>query len=143
MAVACAFLAAAAHSQSININSDLLAAARRGDTAGVRAVLEGGEAVNPRNRLGDSALLIAAKSGYTPMALLVLERGADVDQRNLSGVSALMAAAFEGNVELTRALLARGAALASVDRAKKTAGVYRSEERRVGKEGRSRGSPYH
>src|SRR5216117_624365 len=35
-----------------------------------------------------------------------------------------MAAAFEGNVELTRALLARGAALASVDRAKKTAVLY-------------------
>src|SRR3989449_6784069 len=104
MAVACAFIAAAAHSQSINLNSDLLAAARRGDTDGVRALLERGAAVNSRNRLGDSPLLIAAKNGYTPLALLVLERGADVNQGNLSGVSAVLAAAFEGNVELTRGL---------------------------------------
>jgi ankyrin repeat protein len=68
MAVACAFIAAAAHSQSININSDLLDAARRGDTDGVRALLERGAAVNSRTRLGDSPLLVAAKNGYTPSA---------------------------------------------------------------------------
>src|SRR5207302_10897945 len=107
IAVACAFIAAAAYAQSININSELLAAARRGDTNAVRALLERGAAVNSRNRLGDSPLLIAAKNGYTPMALLVLERGAAVNQRNLSGGSARLAAACRGNVELARALRER------------------------------------
>src|SRR2546430_4108455 len=72
IAVACAFPAAAAYSQSININSELLAAARRGDTDAVRALLEGGAAANSRNRLGDSPLIIAAKNGYKPTALPVL-----------------------------------------------------------------------
>src|SRR6266850_634352 len=86
--------------QTININSELLAAARGGTTTAVKALLEQGAAVNSRNRLGDSPLLIAAKNGYTPMALLVLQHGADVNQRNLSGISPLMAAAFNGDVEL-------------------------------------------
>src|SRR5439155_1639313 len=108
MAVACAFLAAAAHSQSININSDLLAAARRGDTGGVRALLERGAAVNSRNRLGDSPLLIAAKNGITPMALLVLERGADVSEHDNRGKTGADMAA-EGGHRATLELLRQNA----------------------------------
>src|ERR1700741_1911163 len=104
----CAAATGVAAQQAININAELLAAARRGDTELARSLLEQGAAINSRNRLGDTMLLIAVKNAQRPLALLALERGADVNQRNLAGVSPLMAAAFNGDVELARALLERG-----------------------------------
>jgi ankyrin repeat protein len=121
---ALALCAAAQAQQAININAELLAAARGGNTERVRVLLEKGAAINSRNRLGDTVLLIAAKNGPLAMAMLALERGADVNQRNLAGISPLMAAAFNGDVQLTRALLDRGADLTPVDRVRKTAAVY-------------------
>ena len=81
-----AALPVAALPQTVNINADLLLAARKGSEATVRALLDQGASVNSRNRLGDTPLIIAAKNGHTSMGLMLIERGADVNIRNLAGV---------------------------------------------------------
>jgi ankyrin repeat protein len=49
-----AALPVAALPQTANINSDLLLAARKGNEAIVRALLDQGASLNSRNRLGDT-----------------------------------------------------------------------------------------
>src|SRR6266542_4792604 len=84
--------AVSAGAQDLSPNAQLLVAARQGDTAAVTRLLDGGAAVNSRNRLGDTPLMIALKNGHKGMARLALERGADVNLANLSKVTPLMAA---------------------------------------------------
>src|SRR5437899_65104 len=54
--------------QDLSSNAQLLVAARQGDLALAKRLLEGGAAVNSRNRLGDTPLLIALKNGNGDMA---------------------------------------------------------------------------
>src|SRR6266542_5662436 len=98
--------AVSAGAQDLSPNAQLLVAARQGDTAAVTRLLDGGAAVNSRNRLGDTPLLIALKNGYKDMARLAVERGANVNLANLASVTPLMAASFSGNTELVKMLLA-------------------------------------
>jgi len=93
-----AHTAALAQQATININAELLQAARRGSEATVRTLLDQGAAVDSRNRLGDTPLNIAAKNGHTHLGLYLIERGADVNQKDLAGVTPLMSAAY--NVDL-------------------------------------------
>src|ERR1041384_3559547 len=116
--------AALAQQAAINVNAELLQAARRGNEATVRTLLDQGAVLDSRNRLGDTPLNIAAKNGHTRLGLLLIERGADVNQKDLAGVTPLMSAAYNGNLELTQALLQRKADLAPVDRMKKNAVLY-------------------
>src|SRR5678815_6011567 len=97
--------AALAQQAAVNINAELLQAARRGSEAMVRSLLDQGAAVDSRNRLGDTSLNLAAKNGHTRLGLLLIERGADVNQKDLAGVTPLMSAAYNGDLELTQALL--------------------------------------
>jgi len=79
--------AAAAQAQTININQDLLAAARRGSLEEVGRLLDQGAAINSKNRIGDTPLIMAAKNGKTALALLLLQRGADANQADIAGIS--------------------------------------------------------
>ena len=90
--------------QTVNFNSDLLLAARKGSEATVLALLDQGASVNSRNRLGDTPLLIAAKNGYTSMGLKLIERGADVNARDNRGKTAAVMAE-EGGHHATLKLL--------------------------------------
>ena len=98
-------VAHSALAQNLSPNAQLLVAARQGDTAAVTRLLDGGAAVNSRNRLGDTPLMIALKNGHKGMARLALERGADVNLANLSKVTPLMAASFSGSAELVKLLV--------------------------------------
>src|SRR3954471_8037877 len=93
--------AALAQQAAVNINAELLQAARRGSEASVRALLDQGAAVDSRNRLGRRVLNIAAKTGQTRLGLYLIERDADVNQKDLAGVTPLMSAAYNGDLELT------------------------------------------
>src|SRR6266581_5057351 len=120
----CLLASVSAGAQDLSPNAQLLVAARQGDLAAVKRLLEGGAAVNSRNRLGDTPLLIALKNGNEDMARLAVERGASVNLANLSKVTPLMAASFSGNAELVKMLLQKGADRAAADRVGKTAMVY-------------------
>jgi hypothetical protein len=58
---------------------DLREAARRGDLARVRSLLDEGVAVDAKNRYGATALFFAADKGNLPLVELLVERGARVD----------------------------------------------------------------
>src|SRR6266850_2475373 len=82
--------AASAQQAAVNINAELVQAARSGSEDTVRRLLDQGAVVDSRNRSGDTPLNIAAKNGHTRLGLLLIERGADVNQKDLAGVTPLM-----------------------------------------------------
>lgn len=60
---------------------DLHQAARRGDVARVRALLDAGVKPDTEGRHGITALMVAAGEGHEEVARLLVERGADVNAR--------------------------------------------------------------
>ena len=86
----------------------LLFAARNGDVASARALLDAGADVDDTAAAGTSALVIAAHSGHGALAGFLLERGADPNAAG-AGYTALHAAVLRGQGPLVRALLAHGA----------------------------------
>ena len=90
--------------------SELFAAASRGDTAGVIAALDAGADPDFRNADGAAALHLAAEAGTDAIVSLLLDRGATIDlQRRGHGNSALLDAVLHHEVDTAILLLARGA----------------------------------
>src|SRR3954468_602792 len=88
--------AALAQQAAVNINAELLQAARRGSQATVRTLLDQGAAGDSRNRPGGRPPNVTAKNGHPRLGLYLIERGADVNQKDLAGVTPLMSAAYNG-----------------------------------------------
>ena len=86
----------------------LLFAARNGDVATARALLDAGADVNDTAAAGTSALVVAAHSGHGALAQLLLGRGADPNAAG-AGYTALHAAVLRGEEALVAGLLAHGA----------------------------------
>ena len=92
------------------LNEQLYEAARRGDAAEVKALLDKGADVNAKFRYGATALFKAAERGHTEVVRLLLERGADASVRDtFYGAKAMTWAMDKGHVEVVRALLAKDA----------------------------------
>lgn len=94
----------------------LSAAARRGDAAAVRSLLDAGVDVNTKFRYGVTALSYACDRGHVEVVTLLLERGADPNTRdtfyNASPLTWASSPAQErtpGHAEVVRLLLAHGA----------------------------------
>jgi ankyrin repeat protein len=109
---------------NININGQLVLAARAGQVQRVASLLESGAQVNSRDRNGDTPLNMAAARGNADLVDLLLRSKADVQLPNLTGVTPLMGAAYAGNAQIVRRLLEAGARIDPVDRVKKNAAVY-------------------
>jgi ankyrin repeat protein len=92
----------------------VLAAARRGDLAQVRALLEAGADPNI-DRKTYSPLMFAAGNGHVEMTRLLIAHGARVEHRDHNGDRALLWAAQRGHAATVRLLLAAGAAADSDD----------------------------
>lgn len=91
-------------------SDELFDAARKGDVAAVKAVLDTGVPVDSTWRYGQTALFIAAGRGHTDVVKLLLGRGAKADVRDsFYGMTAVGAAADKGNVEIVTMLLDKGA----------------------------------
>ena len=89
-----------------NGNSLLILAAREGNAATVKALLQYRPRLGHRNQAGDSALMLAVLRGHEEVAELLIAAGAPV---NHEGWAPLHYAAFEGREALVDRLLAAGA----------------------------------
>ena len=86
----------------------LLFAARVGDVASAKLLVDAGANVNDAEAWGVSATVLAAHSGYTELVEFLLDRGADPNAAK-AGFSALHAAIMHRDERMVAALLARGA----------------------------------
>jgi hypothetical protein len=103
-------LTAAAQDQKQALNEQLYEAARKGDAAEVKAVLDKGADVNAKFRYGATALFKAAERGHTEVVRLLIERGADVSVRDtFYGATALYWAMDKGHTGIVRTILAKNA----------------------------------
>ena len=73
-------LAPAAWAQEAN--EEFFAAARRGDVAAVKALLDKGVDVNAKTHYGATALSYACDKGHTEVVRLLLDRGADPNSKD-------------------------------------------------------------
>jgi ankyrin repeat protein len=92
------------------LNEQLYEAARKGDAAEVRALLDKGADVNAKYRYGATALFKAAERGHTEVVKLLIERGADVNVKDtFYGATAISWALGKGHTGVVRAILAKSA----------------------------------
>jgi ankyrin repeat protein len=87
------------------------AAARRGDTASIRARLAEGADVNARDRHGQTALMLAAQAGHADAVDALIVGGADLNVTAKYTLTALMLAVVAGHAEVARRLARAGADL--------------------------------
>ena len=100
---------------------DLCDLARRGNTAGLRALLDRGADVDARNDDGWTALMYAAYKGHTACLTLLLNNRADVNLQRNGGWTALMSTAWNGHDACMKMLLDRGADVNVADNDGRTA----------------------
>ena len=109
-ALALALTAAARQDPKQALNEQLYEAARKGDAAEVKALLDKGADVNAKFRYGATALFKAAERGHTEVVRLLIERGADVTVKDtFYGATALYWATDKGHTGVVRAILAKSA----------------------------------
>lgn len=92
------------------LNDQLWEAARKGDAAAVKALLDKGADVNAKFRYGATALSYAADKGHVEVVNVLLERGADVNVKDTFYQSTPIEWAIsKGHVQIIKALLDKGA----------------------------------
>jgi len=89
-------------------NTALMFAARVGDAASARLLVEAGADVNDADAWGVSAMVLAAHSGYVELVEYLLDKGADANA-DAAGFSALHIAVMRRDERLATALLAHRA----------------------------------
>jgi hypothetical protein len=91
-------------------NEELFEAARKGDVATVKTLLDRGVDVNTKFRYGATALSYAADKGHLEVVKLLLERKADVNVKDtFYGATPIIWAAQKGHAKVVEALIASGA----------------------------------
>ncbi|MEK6324932.1 MAG: ankyrin repeat domain-containing protein [Acidobacteriota bacterium] len=94
-----------------DVNEEFFAAARKGDAAVVKALLDKGVDVNAKTRYGATALSYACDKGHLEVAKLLIERGADVNAKDtFYGEAPLGWALSKGHAAIVKLLLDKGAA---------------------------------
>ena len=83
--------------------------ARKGDTAGLAALLKDGLAVDAQDAKGNTLLMLASYHGKAETVAMLLKACATVDLRNDKGQTPLGGVAFKGYVEIATLLLDAGA----------------------------------
>lgn len=92
-----------------DVNSDLMDAARQGDTATVQSLLSQGANVNATDAHGGTALMVAAVNGHTATVQALIDAGADVNRAHNFGKTALMLATEKGHTAVVDLLVQAGA----------------------------------
>src|SRR5262245_34906172 len=65
-----------------DLSDDLLAAARKGDAAAVKALCDKGAALESKTQYGQTPLYLAAMNGHEDAVRLLLERGANPEVKD-------------------------------------------------------------
>ncbi|MEK6408106.1 MAG: ankyrin repeat domain-containing protein [Acidobacteriota bacterium] len=92
-------------------NEEFFAAARKGDAAALKALLDKGVDVNAKTRYGATALSYACDKGHIDVVKLLIERGADVNVKDtFYGEVPLGWALSHGHAQVVKLLLDKGAA---------------------------------
>ena len=92
-------------------NEEFFAAARKGDAAAVKALLDAGVDVNAKTRYGATGLSYACDKGHVDVVRLLIERGADVNVKDsFYGEVPLGWALSHGHAQVVKLLLDKGAA---------------------------------
>ena len=99
---------------------DLHDAARAGDIAAVRRLLERGANVNARDEYRRTPLHHAAFSGNTEVAALLIQKGANVNARDEYQETPLHHAAYWGKTEVAALLIQKGAKVNARDENQET-----------------------
>lgn len=106
------FLPLTIHAQDArqSLNDELWTAARKGDAAAVKTLLERGADVNAKFRYGATALSYAADKGHVEVVKLLIERGADINVKDTFYKSPpIIWATLKGHAPIVQALLDKGA----------------------------------
>jgi len=104
-------------------------AARSGDEVALKALLDGGAAIDEKNSSGETALVVACLAGQPEAVALLIKRGADVVARNNRGMTALHGASYAGCADCARELLVAGASPGDAEnRFKVTPSIVAAEE---------------
>ncbi|MFI8812809.1 MULTISPECIES: ankyrin repeat domain-containing protein [unclassified Streptomyces] len=90
------------------LDHDLLTAARKGDTAGVRTAIEGGARVDARDEELRTPLLLAVHGDQVEAARLLVAAGADPDAQDRREDSPWLATGVTGSVAMLHVLLPAG-----------------------------------
>ena len=91
-------------------NEEFFAAARKGDTTAIKALLDNGIDVNSKTRYGASALSYACDKGHIEVVKLLIDRGADVNSRDtFYGEVPLGWALSKDHIQIVKLLLDKGA----------------------------------
>ena len=94
-----------------DLNEEFFAAARKGDSAALKALLDKGVNVNVKTRYGATALSYACDKGHVEVVRLLIERGADVNVKDTFYGEVPLGWALSHNfVEVVKLLLDKGAA---------------------------------
>jgi len=86
----------------------LLTAASRDDTAGVKAALAAGAAIDARDNHGQGALLFAVQRGDRDLALYLIGQGADINAEAANHDTPWLLAGALGRTEMLAAMLDSG-----------------------------------
>ena len=98
-------------------NESLIAAAKEGDLAGVRVMIEQGASPTGTNQYGQTALMFASNEGHKDVAEFLIQQGADVNAVDGQGNSALMDAAGGGFFpDLIKLLYEKGAKVNAINK---------------------------
>lgn len=89
-------------------NTPLMFAARAGDLASAKLLVEAGANVNDQDARGVSVVVLAAHSGFKELVAFLLEKGADPNSSS-AGFTALHEAIMRRDEALVRILLSHGA----------------------------------
>ena len=93
---------------------DLQVAARRGQLADVKKLLEAGAPLEGKNQYGATALYLAVFNGHTEVALLLLEKGANPNVTDTFYKSSILDSALQKQrAEIVKALIGKGVAVSS------------------------------
>ena len=91
------------------MSDKLIAAAERGDTAGVRQLLQDGANINARDERGRTAVMAATHGNHVDTVAVLIQAGADINIRDNRLDNPLLYAGAEGLLDILKLTIAAGA----------------------------------
>ena len=97
------------------IHGDLFEAAKAGDVATIRGLLDQGANVNSTNKQGETPLHAASSANQSKVAMLLIQKGANVNSTTTGGWTPLHTAARFGASQVVTLLISKGANVTAVN----------------------------